>query len=90
MKKRLLSAFMALAMCLTLLPAPAWAEETGAPKSGAIVQEEQQEKAPAEETDAPKDGETTAEAVAKVTTTASGGATWSKEYTDLLKAFNDA
>ena len=26
MKKRLLSAFMALALCLTLLPAPAWAE----------------------------------------------------------------
>ena len=68
MKKRLLSAFMALALCLTLLPAPAWAEET----------------------DAPKGGETTAEAVAKVTMTASGGATWSKEYTDLLKAFNDA
>ena len=68
MKKRLLSAFMALALCLTLLPAPAWAEETGAPKGG----------------------ETTAEAVAKVTMTASGGATWSKEYTDLLKAFNDA
>ncbi|MBU5431670.1 S-layer homology domain-containing protein [Intestinimonas sp. MSJ-38] len=68
MKKRLLSAFMALALCLTLLPAPAWAGETGAPKGG----------------------ETTAEAVAKVTMTASGGATWSKEYTDLLKAFNDA
>ena len=28
MKKRLLSAFMALALCLTLLPAPAWAAET--------------------------------------------------------------
>ena len=28
MKKRLLSAFMALALCLTLLPAPAWAEGT--------------------------------------------------------------
>lgn len=27
MKKRLLSAFMALALCLTLLPAPAWAAE---------------------------------------------------------------
>ena len=35
MKKRLLSAFMALALCLTLLPAPAWAGETGAPKGGA-------------------------------------------------------
>ena len=68
MKKRVLSMFMALALCLTLLPAPAWAAEA----------------------DAPKGGETTAEAVAKVTMTASGGATWSKEYTDLLKAFNDA
>ena len=28
MKKRVLSMFMALALCLTLLPAPAWAEET--------------------------------------------------------------
>ena len=35
MKKRLLSMFMALALCLTLLPAPAWAGETGAPKGGA-------------------------------------------------------
>ena len=31
MKKRLLSAFMALALCLTLLPAPAWAAEADAP-----------------------------------------------------------
>ena len=79
MKKRLLSAFMALALCLTLLPAPAWAAEADAPEGGAIVQEEQQEKAPAEETDAPKDGETTAEAVAKVTTTAPNGAAESKQ-----------
>ena len=57
MKKRLLSAFMALALCLTLLPAPAWAEETGAPKGG----------------------ETTAEAVAKVTTTAPNGVAESKQ-----------
>lgn len=27
MKKRILSAFMVLALCLTLLPAPAWAAE---------------------------------------------------------------
>ena len=65
MKKRVLSMFMALALCLTLLPTAAWAEET----------------------DTPEGGETTAEAVAKVTMTASDGATWSKEYTDLLEAF---
>ena len=79
MKKRVLSMLMALALCLTLLPAPAWAAEADAPESGAIVQEEQQEKAPAEETDAPKDGETTAEAVAKVTTTAPNGVAESKQ-----------
>ena len=49
MKKRVLSAFMALALCLTLLPAPAWAAEANAPEGDAIVQEEQQEKAPAAE-----------------------------------------
>ena len=31
MKKRVLSMFMALALCLTLLPAPAWAAEADAP-----------------------------------------------------------
>lgn len=90
MKKRVLSMFMALALCLTLLPAPAWAAEADAPEGGAIVQEEQQEKAPAEETDTPEGGERTAEAVAKVTMTASDGATWSKEYTDLLEVFDAA
>ena len=35
MKKRVLSMFMALALCLTLLPAPAWAAEADAPESGA-------------------------------------------------------
>lgn len=35
MKKRLLSAFMALALCLTLLPTAAWAEGADAPKGGA-------------------------------------------------------
>ncbi|MCB6501978.1 S-layer homology domain-containing protein [Colidextribacter sp. 210702-DFI.3.9] len=52
MKKRVLSMFMALALCLTLLPTAAWAEETDAPEDGAIVQEEQQEKAPAAESPA--------------------------------------
>ena len=51
MKKRVLSMFMALVLCMTLLPAPAWAAETGAPEGGAIVQEEQQE-APAAESPA--------------------------------------
>lgn len=53
MKKRVLSMFMALALCLTLLPAPAWAAEADAPEGGAIVQEEQQqEKTPAAESPA--------------------------------------
>ena len=42
MKKRVLSMLMALALCLTLLPAPAWAAED-MPEGDAIVQEEQQE-----------------------------------------------
>lgn len=50
MKKRVLSMFMALALCLTLLPAPVRAAED-TPESGAIVQEEQQE-APAAESPA--------------------------------------
>ena len=52
MKKRILSLAMALALCLTLLPAPAWAAEADAPEGGTIVQEEQQEKAPAAESSA--------------------------------------
>ena len=43
MKKRLLSAFMALALCLTLLPAPAWAEGADAPEGGAPAVSEQVE-----------------------------------------------
>ena len=35
MKKRVLSMFMALALCLTLLPAPAWAAEADAPEGDA-------------------------------------------------------
>ena len=46
MKKRVLSMLMALALCLTLLPAPVRAAED-TPESGAIVQEEQQDEAPA-------------------------------------------
>ena len=51
MKKRVLSMFMALVLCLTLLPAPVRAEED-TPEGGAIVQEEQQEEAPAAESPA--------------------------------------
>ena len=50
MKKRLLSAFMALALCLTLLPTAAWAEETDAPEGGAPAADEQ----PADEEPAPQ------------------------------------
>ena len=52
MKKRVLSLFMVLVLCLTLLPAPAWAAEANAPEGGTIVQEEQQEKTPAAESPA--------------------------------------
>ena len=40
MKKRVLSMFMALALCLTLLPAPAWAAED-TPEGGAPAADEQ-------------------------------------------------
>lgn len=98
MKKRLLSAFMALALCLTLLPAPAWAAEANAPEGGTIVQEEQQEKAPAAESPAileqaaengiaaQNGGDSTVEnAVAEVT---SGGTAY--YYTDLPSALKAA
>lgn len=94
MKKRVLSMFMALALCLTLLPAPAWAAEADAPEGGTIVQEEQQEKVPAAESPAileqaaengiaaQNGGDSTVEnAVAEVT---SGGTTY--YYTDLSAA----
>ena len=41
MKKRVLSMLMALALCLTLLPAPAWAEGADAPEGGAPAVSEQ-------------------------------------------------
>ena len=98
MKKRLLSAFMALVLCLTLLPAPAWAAEADAPEGGTIVQEEQQEKTPAAESPAileqaaengiaaQNGGDSTVEnAVAEVT---SGGTT--TQYADIGAALSAA
>ena len=41
MKKRVLSMLMALALCLTILPAPARAEETDAPEGGTPAADEQ-------------------------------------------------
>lgn len=67
MKKRLLSAFMALALCLTLLPAPAWAAEANAPEGTAQTPpavekaadpangEEQQENQPAQQEEQQED-----------------------------------
>ena len=86
---------MALALCLTLLPTPAWAEETDTPEDGAIVQEQQQEKTPAAESPAISEqaaengiaaqngGDSTVEnAVAEVTI----GST-TKQYADINEAF---
>ncbi len=78
MKKRVLSMLMALALCLTLLPAPVRAAED-TPEGGAIVQEEQQEKAPAAES--PAISEQAVDAVAEVDGTT---------YTDLIAAFDAA
>ena len=58
MKKRLLSAFMALALCLTLLPAPAWAEEADAPEGGAAQIGNIVYSTLPEAVDAAKDGDT--------------------------------
>lgn len=95
MKKRILSLAMALALCLTLLPAPAWAAEADAPEGGTIVQEEQQEKAPAAESSAileqaaengiaaQNGGDSTVEnAVAEVTIDST-----TKQYADIDAAF---
>ena len=77
MKKRVLSLFMALALCLTLLPAPAWAEEADAPEGGAPAADEQ----PAVQSEpAPQAAEVPAEnAVAQV---------GNVNYDDIQKAFD--
>ena len=77
MKKRVLSMFMALALCLTLLPAPAWAEEADAPEGGAPAADEP----PAVQSEpAPQAAEVPAEnAVAEVN---------GVNYDDIQKAFD--
>ena len=77
MKKRVLSMLMALALCLTLLPAPAWAEEADAPEGGAPAADEQ----PAVQSEpAPQAAEVPAEnAVAQV---------GNVNYDDIQKAFD--
>ena len=98
MKKRVLSMFMALALCLTLLPTAAFAGgEDVSISGGVIVQEEQQEKAPAAESPAileqaagngiaaQNGGDSTVEnAVAEVTS--GGEVTYYKDFHTALNA----
>ena len=96
MKKRVLSCFMALALCLTLLPAAAWAEEAD-PPDGQVVEasgsDDTEKQDAAAEADEPEDtapamqkapapiAAQSAENVAEVT---SGGTT--TQYADLPAA----
>ena len=80
MKKRLLSAFMALALCLTLLPAPAWAEEADAPEGGAPAADEQ----PAVQSEpAPQAAEAAVQAAEVAVAEVNG-----VNYDDIQKAFD--
>ena len=80
MKKRILSAFMALALCLTLLPAPAWAEEADAPEGGAPAADEQ----PAVQSEpAPQAAEAAVQAAEAAVAEVDG-----VNYNDIQKAFD--
>ena len=80
MKKRVLSMLMALALCLTLLPAPAWAKEADAPEGGAPAADEQ----PAVQSEpAPQAAEAAVQA-AEVAVAEVGGV----KYDDIQKAFD--
>ena len=80
MKKRLLSAFMALALCLTLLPTAAWAEETDAPEGGAPAADEQ----PAVQSEpAPQAAEAAVQAAEVAVAEVDG-----VNYNDIQKAFD--
>ena len=75
MKKKVVSVFLALTLCLTLLPAE-WAAGTDAhAQSG---------------TDDTVYSVGSDAAIVQVTKTASDGATWTGEYADLLEAFKAA
>ena len=80
MKKRVLSLFMALALCLTLLPAPAWAEEADAPEGGAPAADEQ----PAVQSEpAPQAAEAAVQAAEVAVAKVDG-----VNYNDIQKAFD--
>ena len=80
MKKRVLSMLMALALCLTLLPAPAWAEEADAPEGGAPAADEQ----PAVQSEpAPQAAEAAVQAAEAAVAEVNG-----VNYDDIQKAFD--
>ena len=80
MKKRVLSLLMALALCLTLLPAPAWAEEADAPEGGAPAADEQ----PAVQSEpAPQAAEAAVQAAEAAVAEVDG-----VNYNDIQKAFD--
>ena len=80
MKKRVLSMLMALALCLTLLPAPAWAEEADAPEGGAPAADEQ----PAVQSEpAPQAAEAAVQAAEAAVAEVDG-----VNYNDIQKAFD--
>jgi len=80
MKKRVLSMLMALALCLTLLPAPAWAEEADAPEGGAPAADEQ----PAVQSEpAPQAAEAAVQAAEVAVAEVNG-----VNYDDIQKAFD--
>ena len=96
MKKRVLSCFMALALCLTLLPAAAWAEEAD-PPDGQVVEasgsDDTEKQDAAAEADEPEDtapamqkspAPTAAQSAENVAEVTSGGTT--APYADLPAA----
>ena len=80
MKKRVLSMLMALALCLTLLPAPAWAAEADVPEGGAPAADEQ----PAVQSEpAPQAAEAAVQAAEVAVAEVNG-----VNYDDIQKAFD--